>query len=813
MSVPNNWGDWRPNLTPHTGDLQATDLIECTMIVGGLPVNTAITGQQIIDAASGGGAAGYYAMYQDNITQTAAVINTGYPIKFRTLDYSNGVSVVSDSRITIANTGVYNLQFSVQLENSSTQEHDVTIWLRKNGVDVTGSSGFVSVASSHGGVHGHVLPAWNYLLDVIGGDYYELVWSVSSTAVTMPYYSGSLPPPSAASAIFTVTQQAGIIAGTGMTALNGLSGAVQTISTGTTGTDFNVVSSGTDHKFNIPTASATNRGALSTTDWSTFNSKQATLVSGTNIKTINSTSLLGSGDIVIGGGGLTVGTTAIASGTVGRVLFEGTGNVLQEDAKLFWDNTNKKLGIGATPDTSTVLDVRSAGTLATDLAFRVRNSANTANLYQAQGDGQHWFNPFQTSESVNDVIIGGSNLASSKGGLRIATGNGALTLIGRSNAQNPSIISGNGNFAFETVANGTFAYAQFNVSVAQASNSYITILASNTNQNSGIRLSAGGNKGLFLGVVGTDFLNINTTSGSVNIGYGSSLNSNARLDVRAQGALSTDLAFRVRNSADTFNIIRANGVGDVFIGLGAGNVNTATQNTFIGLNAGLSNTTGAQNTVNGYYALRTNTTGQSNTANGAYALSSNTTGNNNIGIGYASLYLNTTAASNTAIGHSALYSNTTGGNNSALGFYALQNNTTAANNSALGFYALQSNTTGQSNAAIGSSSLFNNTTGGSNTAIGYASGAFIAGGVTGNTITTNSVYIGNNTKALANNQTNQIVIGDNATGAGSNTVTLGHTTIVKTILRGTINAANLPTSPAGLVTGDIWNNLGILTIV
>ena len=361
------------------------------MIVGGLPVNTAITGQQIIDAASGGGAAGYYAMYQDNITQTAAVINTGYPIKFRTLDYSNGVSVVSNSRITIANTGVYNLQFSVQLENSSTQEHDVTIWLRKNGVDVTGSSGFVSVASSHGGVHGHVLPAWNYLLDVIGGDYYELVWSVSDTAVTMPYYPGSLPPPSAASAIFTVTQQAGIIAGTGMTALNGLSGAVQTISTGTTGTDFNVVSSGTDHKFNIPTASATNRGALSTTDWSTFNSKQPTLVSGTNIKTINSTSLLGSGDIAISSG-LTVGTTAIASGTIGGILFQNGSNLLAQDAALFWDNTNKRLGVGATPSTSVRLDVRAQGALSTDLAFRVRNSADTTNIFQVNGDGSGGFN-------------------------------------------------------------------------------------------------------------------------------------------------------------------------------------------------------------------------------------------------------------------------------------------------------------------------------------------------------------------------------------------------------------------------------------
>jgi hypothetical protein len=54
MSIPNWWGDWRPGLTPHTGDLQSTDLIECTQIVGGQPVNTAITGQQIINAASGG---------------------------------------------------------------------------------------------------------------------------------------------------------------------------------------------------------------------------------------------------------------------------------------------------------------------------------------------------------------------------------------------------------------------------------------------------------------------------------------------------------------------------------------------------------------------------------------------------------------------------------------------------------------------------------------------------------------------------------------------------------------------------------------
>jgi hypothetical protein len=62
--------------------------------------------------------------------------------------------------------------------------------------------------------------------------------------------------------------------GTGITAINSLTGAVQTIGTGTTGTDFAVVSSGTSHTFNLPTASAANRGALSSADWSTFNGKQ-----------------------------------------------------------------------------------------------------------------------------------------------------------------------------------------------------------------------------------------------------------------------------------------------------------------------------------------------------------------------------------------------------------------------------------------------------------------------------------------------------------------------------------------------------------
>ena len=72
MSIPNWWGDWRPGLTPHTGNLQSTDLIECTQIVGGQPVNTAITGQQIINAASGGGSGPQVLGYSGTVGTTTS---------------------------------------------------------------------------------------------------------------------------------------------------------------------------------------------------------------------------------------------------------------------------------------------------------------------------------------------------------------------------------------------------------------------------------------------------------------------------------------------------------------------------------------------------------------------------------------------------------------------------------------------------------------------------------------------------------------------------------------------------------------------
>lgn len=169
MSIPNWWGDWRQGLTPHTGNLQSTDLIECTMIVAGQPVNTVITGAQILGAVP-----------------TPSV-------------------------------------------------------------------------------------AWGSITGTLSSQT-DLSTALSGKAST------------------------GAVTGTGITM-----STARILGRSTAGT-------GAIEEITIGTGLTLSAGTLSAS-----------------------------------GGGLTVGTTAIASGTVGRILFEGTGNVLQESSQLSWNNTTNAL--------------------------------------------------------------------------------------------------------------------------------------------------------------------------------------------------------------------------------------------------------------------------------------------------------------------------------------------------------------------------------------------------------------------------------------------------------------------------------------
>jgi hypothetical protein len=149
-----------------------------------------------------------YGSFYDTTTQSIASTTTAYPITLNTTAEHFGVSLVAGSKITVSVVDVYNLQFSAQLVNTGTSIHDVSIWIRKNGVDVPQSAGAVSVPASHGGSPGDIIASWNYMLTIGAGGYIELYWSANSTQVSIaPVAAGTSPvSPASPSMIVTICQ-------------------------------------------------------------------------------------------------------------------------------------------------------------------------------------------------------------------------------------------------------------------------------------------------------------------------------------------------------------------------------------------------------------------------------------------------------------------------------------------------------------------------------------------------------------------------------------------------------------------------------
>lgn len=194
----------------------------------------------------------------------------------------------------------------------------------------------------------------------------------------------------------------------------------------------------------------------------------------------------------------------------------------------------------------------------------------------------------------------------------------------------------------------------------------------------------------------------------------------------------------------------------------------------------------------------------SNTAFGGDALINNTDGVNTSAFGAKALENNATGVNNTGIGTNALTSNSSGDSNVAVGAQSLRFNATGSQNAALGYQSLYENTDGINNSAVGRNSLLNNTSGSENTAIGENAGTFIADGSTANQTGSQNVFIGTETKANADGDTNEIVIGYNAIGNGTNSVVLGNDDITSTELKGDVTISDytegaLSTTNTGLI--------------
>ncbi len=166
-----------------------------------------------LNISAGGTGAGVflpYGSFADTTDQTTTA-NTATVMTFDTTDFASGVSIVTSggkaSRFTVANAGVYNFQWSGQFQNSDNQLHDASIWVRKNGTDVVGSTGYISVPNSHGGIDGHGIYGWNFLFSLAANDYIELWWETDNAAVTIQAYPAGTSPtrPSTSSLVATMT--------------------------------------------------------------------------------------------------------------------------------------------------------------------------------------------------------------------------------------------------------------------------------------------------------------------------------------------------------------------------------------------------------------------------------------------------------------------------------------------------------------------------------------------------------------------------------------------------------------------------------
>jgi hypothetical protein len=196
-----------------------------------------------------GGALAYWGSFWDTTTQTAAAVNTPQAITINTADAANnGVSVVSSSRVTFANAGVYSLTFSIQFTNTSTANGSTQIWLRKNGTNIADTNSHYDVPDKQGSSFSSEVFTVNFVLELVASDYIQVFWQTSTTSVQLETLAASGGYPRTPSIIFTAAQvmytNLGPTGPTGSVGINGPTGPTGSAGingpTGPTGADSTV---------------------------------------------------------------------------------------------------------------------------------------------------------------------------------------------------------------------------------------------------------------------------------------------------------------------------------------------------------------------------------------------------------------------------------------------------------------------------------------------------------------------------------------------------------------------------------------------
>ena len=139
------------------------------------------TTTQAIANLSVGSNFGAHGAFHHTLTQLSAGANQINKVVYNTTTLSDGVSVVSSSQITVVNSGIYNFEFSAQVEKTSGGGDNVDIWIQINGTNVADTNTRIALT----GGNAKQVAAWNFLIQLSAGQYVELCWSSPSTAVQL----------------------------------------------------------------------------------------------------------------------------------------------------------------------------------------------------------------------------------------------------------------------------------------------------------------------------------------------------------------------------------------------------------------------------------------------------------------------------------------------------------------------------------------------------------------------------------------------------------------------------------------------------
>lgn len=143
-----------------------------------------------------------YGAFVDTTDQVAGGANAPQAVTFNTTQVSRGVSIGSPtSRIVVDKQGVYNFQFSLQVDKTAGGKGTIWIWPRVNGTDIAASASVITIKDNDS----ESVPAWNFVLTLNAGDYFELIWEVDTTDLLLESFAATGTRPVIPSAILTVT--------------------------------------------------------------------------------------------------------------------------------------------------------------------------------------------------------------------------------------------------------------------------------------------------------------------------------------------------------------------------------------------------------------------------------------------------------------------------------------------------------------------------------------------------------------------------------------------------------------------------------